>query len=77
LTAIAADAKRFWRRVPRVLTGHFTSDMTAEHGYISGRFERVALTGLTSFCLDGEMFEPDQQQSVILQGGPVMRMLQL
>jgi hypothetical protein len=77
LTAIAANAQGLWRRLPRVLTGHFTADMRPEQGYLSGRFERVEILGLASFSLDGEMFEPDHQRPVIIQAGPTLRMLQL
>ena len=77
LTAIRADAERFWRRLPRAMAGRFTDEMTPERGYLSGRFERVAIDGLTSFSLDGEMFDVDPSATVLIQGGPAVRMLQL
>jgi hypothetical protein len=77
MTAITADAPAFWRHLPRVLTGHFTADMSPQHGYLSGRFERVTITGLRSCCLDGEMFDTNPAQPVLLAAGPPVRMLQL
>lgn len=77
MTAIAAHAPRFWWRLPRVLTGRFTDEMSTQQGYLSGRFARIEIAGLASFSLDGEMFEPDHQRPVILEGGPILRMLQL
>lgn len=77
LTAIRADAERFWRRLARVVSGRFTDDMTPERGYFSGRFEHVSITGLARFSLDGEPFEVDPSRPLLLQGGPTVRMLQL
>jgi hypothetical protein len=75
MTAISADAQRFWSRLPRLLTGYFSDDMNPQHGYLSGRFERVEISGLASYALDGELFACDPARPVVLQGGPHVRVL--
>lgn len=76
LTAITAQAARFWRRLPRLLLGHFDAEMVPQNGYLSGRFERVEVHGLGSYALDGEMFDTDPARPVVLCGGRSIRFLQ-
>lgn len=75
LTSISEDAPRFWRSLPRLLTGHYTPAMNAGNGYLSGRCERVQVSGLSSYMLDGEPFDTDPTQPVILRAGPRLRFI--
>jgi hypothetical protein len=54
LTAVRAGAAGFWRRLPRLLTGRYAAAMHPGCGYLSGRCERVSITGLASLTLDGQ-----------------------
>jgi hypothetical protein len=76
ITAINATAARFWRRLPGILLGRFSPDMNSQSGYLSGRYERVEVLGLGSYCLDGEVYDPDPAQPVVFSSGPSLRFLQ-
>ncbi|MET0656636.1 MAG: hypothetical protein ABW110_00560, partial [Steroidobacteraceae bacterium] len=76
VTAISATAARFWRRLPTLLAGRFDSQMTAHNGYLSGRFDRLEVLGLSSYALDGEMFDVDPTKPVVFRGGQSIRFLQ-
>ena len=75
LTSVSEDAPRFWRTLPRLLTGRYTPAMNADNGYLSGRCERVQLSGLGSYMLDGEPFDTDPAQPVTLSAGPRLRFI--
>jgi hypothetical protein len=75
LTAVAANAKRFWRHLPRMFRGRFGDDMTLRQGYLSGRFESVEITGVDGYALDGELFAADPARPVRLSGGIQLRVL--
>ncbi len=72
LTAVARAAPRFLRSLPRLLTGRFEARMDAAHGVLSGRCERVEITGLAGYCLDGEEFDCDPTRPVRMT--PVQRL---
>lgn len=76
ITAITSGAARFWRRLPALLTGRFSADMNSARGYLSGRFDRLEVLGLTGYALDGEMFDCDPLRPVIFCGGGSIRFLQ-
>ncbi|CAN5129349.1 diacylglycerol kinase family protein [soil metagenome] len=73
LTSIASRAVGFWRLLPRVVVGRFSASMTKETGYLSGHGERMTITGLKSFSLDGEPFEVDPTLPVTIRTGPRLR----
>jgi hypothetical protein len=73
VTAVAADAKHFWSRLPRLFRGKLTQDMNLENGYLSGRCGRVCITGLAGYSLDGEAFEADPAQPLWIRSGPRLR----
>lgn len=73
LTAVARHACRFWPSLPRLLTGRFAPAMDAAHGYVSGGFARVEITGVGGYCLDGESYEADPQRPLILRRGARLR----
>lgn len=75
LTAITATASRFWRRLPRVLTGRFSRDMNLQQGYLSGRCSRIEITGLGGYSLDGERFDTDPARPVQISRGRELRIL--
>ncbi|HXC60992.1 MAG TPA: diacylglycerol kinase family protein, partial [Steroidobacteraceae bacterium] len=37
VTVVAADARRFWRHLPRMLSGRYNENMTTVQGFLSGR----------------------------------------
>ncbi|MET0984304.1 MAG: hypothetical protein ABW034_02745, partial [Steroidobacteraceae bacterium] len=61
--------------LPRVLLGRFTSRMNPEHGYLSGRCERLEVLGLERYTLDGEKFETDPTRPVVIRRGPTLRFI--
>ena len=75
LTSIGADAPRFWRSLPRLVSGRFSPAMNANSGYLSGRCEHVQIMGLTHYMLDGEAFDADPARPVTLTAGPRLRFL--
>ncbi len=75
VTAVAATAPRFWRRLPKILTGRFDEHMDSSQGYLSGRFDHVVLLGLGHYSLDGEAFETDATRPVFIRGGAHLRVL--
>jgi hypothetical protein len=75
VTAVAADAKRFWSRLPRLIRGNLTPDMNLANGYLSGRCGQVEISGLSGYSLDGEAFEADPTQPLVIRGGPRLRIL--
>ena len=75
LTSVSADAPRFWRSLPRLVSGRYSSAMNADNGYLSGRFERVQVNGLVHYMLDGEPCDADPSQPVTISTGPRLRFL--
>lgn len=76
VTAVAADAQRFWRNLPAVLGGHFDpARMTTQQGYLSGRYEYVDIGGLAGCSLDGEPFELDPRRALRLAAGMPLHIL--
>ncbi|HMA10262.1 MAG TPA: hypothetical protein VKO83_00145, partial [Steroidobacteraceae bacterium] len=76
ISAIAAEAGRFWRNLPRMLTGRFDAKaMGLEQGYLSGHCHTATLTGLSSYSLDGEPFEADPARPVQISTGHVLKVL--
>ncbi len=75
LTAVAATAARFWRRVPAILRGRFDDTMDPAAGYLSGRGERAELRGVTGYALDGEIFTADPELPLVLSPGVALRMM--
>ncbi len=76
VTAVTAAATRFWRRLPGLLTGHFTPEMNLQDGYLSGSYDCIEVMGLGGYSLDGETFDTDPARPVLIRGGPHLRILQ-
>ncbi|MEJ0100902.1 MAG: diacylglycerol kinase family protein [Pseudomonadota bacterium] len=75
LTAIAADAPRFWRRLPKIIKGRFDNDMDLAQGFLSGRGERAELLGVAGYALDGEIFAADPAQPLVFTAGVALKVL--
>jgi hypothetical protein len=75
LTSVSEAAPRFWRTLPRLLTGRYTPDMNADNGYLSGRCESAKISGLTRYMLDGEPFDAAADCPVTIKAGPRLRFL--
>ncbi len=75
LTAIAANATRFWRNLPAMFKGRFGKDMTLQNGYLSGRFADAEVLGLDGYALDGELFATDPARPVRFSRGIELRVL--
>ena len=73
LTAVTRDARRFWRALPRLLTGRYSKAMNPDNGYLSGNCEHVQVTGLAGYVLDGEHFDTDPARPVVITPGPRLR----
>lgn len=69
LTAVAANANRFWRRLPGVLRGRFDRHMDHDEGYLSGRCVSAELLGVEGYALDGESFTADPRRPLRLEAG--------
>ncbi len=77
VTAVALGARAFYRSLPRLLTQRFSRAMDLDHGYLSGRCPRLAITGLPGYSLDGEEFDCDPARPVLVTPGPRLRFLTL
>jgi hypothetical protein len=75
MTAVAANARHFWRNLPGMLKGRFDDAMTVQQGYLSGRFPSVEIRGLRGYALDGEPVAADPSRPVRLSGGTEIRVL--
>jgi hypothetical protein len=73
VTSIARDASRFWRSLPRVLTGSYTAAMDTAHGYLSGRCGRIEVRGIDAYTLDGEEHAADPTLPLVIRAGPKLR----
>ncbi|NKI34385.1 hypothetical protein HFP89_04320 [Wenzhouxiangella sp. XN79A] len=75
LTATAADAERWRRRVPAVLRGRFTEAMHPGTGYLSGHTDAVVVSGLAGVTLDGQEFDLDPAVPLRIEPGPTFTFL--
>ncbi|MCA1780383.1 MAG: hypothetical protein LC637_13720 [Xanthomonadaceae bacterium] len=75
LTAIRRGARGLWWRLPGILGGRFSDEMTPPAGYLSGRADQLSVQHLASLTLDGQEFDLDPSQPLILRTGPVFRFL--
>ncbi len=73
VTVVARRAARFWSALPRLLTGRYSAAMDVGNGYLSGRCERVQVTGLAGYSFDGERFDTDPARPVRITLGPRLR----
>jgi diacylglycerol kinase family enzyme len=73
LTVVTARARGFFLHLPQILLGRYCSRMTPQAGYLSGRCERVEVTGLARYVLDGEEFDCDPARAVVIRVGPSLR----
>jgi hypothetical protein len=69
VTAIAATAPHFWRRLPGILRGRFHPELTPASGVLSGRCTSATITGIEAYSLDGESFTSDPAQPLELAPG--------
>lgn len=75
MTAVSLGARGFWRRLPRLLRGRFSPAMAPEQGYLSGRCDSFAVTGLDGYTLDGQSFDADPARPVAVRCGPRLAFL--
>jgi diacylglycerol kinase family enzyme len=76
ISAIAVDAPRFWRNLPRMMSGRFDDEtMNTNQGYLSGHCLSVTVTGLSTYALDGEAFDADPALPLHLSVGHALRVL--
>ncbi len=75
LTAIAANAPRFWRHLPAIFRGRFDDNMDVAQGILSGRGERAELLGISGYALDGEIFAADPAKLLVLSAGSMLKVL--
>lgn len=75
VTAIAATAPHFWRRLPGILRGRFHPQLTPEHGALSGRGASAMITGIREYSLDGEHFTADPARPLHLNPGMALTVL--
>ena len=73
LTAVSRHASRFYRSLPRLLTGRFSRSMDIAHGFLSGGSDHVEITGLGGYSLDGEAYDTDPARPVVIRRGPSLR----
>ncbi len=69
LTAVAAGARRFWRSLPRLLSGRLTPAMDLDGGYLSGRCDGFTVHGLDGYTIDGQSFRTDPAREVTVRSG--------
>ena len=75
LTAVAARAPAFWRRLYRLVRGRYHPAMIPDTGYLSGATESVRIDGLKGISLDGQEFDFDPNQPVEIRPGPEFEFL--
>lgn len=75
VTAVSASAHRFWGRLPSLLRGSFRDGWQPGNGYLSGRTDQLRLRGLNTFCIDGQEFELDPTEEIIVRAGPDIHFL--
>ena len=75
VTSVSRAAPHFWRWLPRLLTGRYLPSMSADNGYLSGCCERLQVTGLAGYSLDGEAFDTDPARPITITTGPRLRFL--
>lgn len=75
LTAVAAGAKAFRRRLYRLVRGRYHPRMIPETGYLSGATDQVSIHGLSGISLDGQTFDFDPRQPVEIGPGPEFEFL--
>ncbi len=63
-TAISSQVERFARATPSLLRGKPPEFATADQGYTSANADRVELRFGCGFTVDGEIFEPQPDESV-------------
>jgi diacylglycerol kinase family enzyme len=76
ICAVAAEAPRFWRNLPRMLTGRFNDrTMGVAQGYLSGHCQTATLIGLATYSIDGEPFDCDPSQPLQISMGHQLRVV--
>ncbi len=72
MTATLSGAKGFWRHLPSILRGRFADGLNERTGYLSGHAEQLTLRGLSGFTLDGQEFDIDPGEPLLIDTGPVI-----
>jgi hypothetical protein len=75
ITAIAATAPRFWRRLPALLRGRFDAAASPAQGVLSGRCAVAEVRGIRDYSLDGEYITADPQQPLLISAGITLKVL--
>ena len=75
LTASLSDARAFWPRLPRLVSGRWSSQMDSRQGYLGGRCRSICLEGLAQVCLDGQEHDYAPDRALEILPGPPFRLL--
>jgi len=75
-TLVEADAERFIRCMPKLLTGNPSSTMTPEHGYHSAGLRSLRLRFNGPLTVDGELFS-NQSDTIVVDATDPLRFLKL
>lgn len=75
ISAIAVEAPRFWRNLPRMLTGRFDESMSVAQGYLSGRCHDASVEGMAGYSLDGEPYDADPALPLHIATGHALRVV--
>jgi diacylglycerol kinase family enzyme len=76
ISAIAAEAPRFWRNLPRMLAGRFDDrTMGVVQGYLSGHCHQATVMGLPGYSLDGEAYDVDPSSELVISTGHPLQVL--
>ncbi len=75
LTAVLADARAYWRNLPRLALGRLPARLEPAQGYLSGRCHRVSIRGVGQLSIDGQETDLDIGEALEVDAGPVFRFL--
>lgn len=76
-TGFATSLRYPWRAAPSILRGKVNSYVTAENGYESCTARDIEVHIDSGFTLDGELFEPNPDVPVVLNGDSTASFLRL
>jgi hypothetical protein len=75
-TSIGADARRFGRSLPRILSGRAGDALVDRDGYVSRNAGRVDLRMDCGFTVDGELEAPSPDRIVSITSDDRVRFVQ-
>ncbi len=75
LSAVSSNARGFWRRLPRLVSGRYADSMAPAVGYLSGTTDEVRILGLSGISLDGQELDIDASLPLVIKSGPAFHFL--